>query len=42
MSGTPKQQGQNDAQQGKGAQNTHGWNHVAANGYNAGYSGSKK
>lgn len=37
MSNQQHQQGQRDAQQGKGPQNTHGMNHQAANSYNAGY-----
>ena len=42
MSGTPRQQGQNDAQQGKGPQNTSNMPHQAANSYNAGYKDGKK
>lgn len=37
MSNSNYSQGAQDAQQGKGAANTHGMNHHAANAYNAGY-----
>lgn len=41
MSNQNFQQGQKDANQGKGPQNTQGMNHQSANSYNAGYSQAK-
>ncbi len=42
MSGTPQDQGRNDAQSGKGPKNTSNMPHQAANAYDAGYQDGKK